>query len=160
MQDLPKVKTVDHSDHAVVYPRGYLNGQTGEALDTACNDLMREGQDRIIIDFHLIETINTTGIANLVSILEKVGRRNGTVCFSSLVNTNREIFDVLDISRAVLIFDTEEDARRHLRRRQTEGSGEGCGARGEGRGVRGERRARTVDQQPVTSNQKPETTNH
>jgi anti-anti-sigma factor len=108
------VDIVEHTNHAVVYPNGYLNGSTGEKIDAACNELMHKGQDRIIINFGNVETVNTMGIANLVSVLEKVGHREGVVCFSNLSDSNRQIFDVLDISRAVLIFDDEAQACTHL----------------------------------------------
>ena len=106
-----------HADHAVVYPSGYLNGPVGREIDETCANLVRKGHSRIIINFNNIETINTMGIANLVSVLEKVGNRNGTVCFSNLLSTNRQMLDVLDISRAVLIFEDETQAREHLRER-------------------------------------------
>ena len=71
------MEIVERDDHAVVYPSGYLNGPTGEQIDSACAELIRKGTDHIIINFMKTETINTMGIANLVSVLEKVGRRSG-----------------------------------------------------------------------------------
>ena len=115
------VNIVEHPDLAVVYPHGYFNGRMGEKIDSACTDLIGRGQSRIVINFQETETINTMGIANLVSVLEKVGNHRGVVCFSNLIPTNREILDVLDISRAVLIFDEEDEACRHLRDRAAPG---------------------------------------
>ena len=112
-EDSP-VEIIEHATHAVVHPRGYLNGATGEQIDNACSELLQKGKSRIVINFEHVETINTMGIANLVAVLEKIGRRNGVICFCSLGASNRQIFDVLDISRAVLIFDTEQDALKHL----------------------------------------------
>lgn len=111
------MEITEHGDCAIIYPRGYLNGPVGEELDDACASLARKGHDKIIINFNNIETINTMGIANLVSVLEKIGHRNGVVCFSNLLSTNRQILDVLDISRAVLIFEDETEARDHFRQR-------------------------------------------
>jgi len=114
MEPESRVQIVEHGTHAVVCPRGYLNGPAGEEIDAACGELLRRGTDRILINFAQVETINTMGIANLVSVLEKIGRRNGVVCFSNLGASSRQIFDVLDISRAVLIFDDEPEALAHL----------------------------------------------
>jgi anti-anti-sigma factor len=107
----------DHGDHAVLYPSGYLNGPTGRDIEQACADLMQQGQRRLVINFCHIETINTMGIANLVGLLEKVGRREAAVCFCNLLPANRQILNALDISPAVLIFNSEEDAQKHLRSR-------------------------------------------
>ena len=111
------MEIAEHADHAVVYPQGYLNGPVGKEIDLVCAQLVQKGHSQIIINFHNIETINTMGIANLVSVLEKVGNRSGTVCFSNLLSSNRQILDVLDISRAVLIFDDENQALEHIRER-------------------------------------------
>lgn len=114
MSDEQTVEVVRREGCAVVYPRGYLNGATGEKLDRVCGDLLQQGNDRIVINFSRTETINTMGVANLVAVLEKVGRDRGAVCFSDLLPTNRRMLDVLDISRGVLVFDHETDALRHL----------------------------------------------
>ena len=110
-----KVNMVEHEDHAVVYPQGYLNGPVGEAMDDACAGLLRRGLNRIVINFGQTETMNTMGVASLVSILEKTGRRGGVVCFSNLLSANRDALDALEISRAVLIFEDETAASQHLK---------------------------------------------
>lgn len=108
------MQIAEHPHHAVVYPEGYLNGSVGKEIDQTCASLVRKGHRRIIINFNSIETINTMGIANLISVLEKVGNRNATVCFSNLLSSNRQMLDVLDISKAVLIFEDEAQACEHL----------------------------------------------
>lgn len=104
---------VESEDHVVVYPKGYLNGQMGRELVETAEGLAGKGWHNILICFGNIETINTMGIAGLVSVLEKVPRRGGTVHFCDLGPSNREMLDVLDISRAVLIFENEQDAVEH-----------------------------------------------
>ena len=103
-----------HEDCAVLRPHGYINGVAGEQIDAACSRLLGDGTAKIVINFAHSETINTMGIANLVSVLEKVGRDHGAVCFSNLPTVSRRMLDVLDISRAVLIFDDELAALKHL----------------------------------------------
>lgn len=109
-----KMQIDERGSYAVVYPRGYLNGPLGEAIDTACGDLLRKGLNRILVNFSEIETMNTMGVSSLISVLEKAGRRGGVVCFSNLLQANRMALDVLDLSRAVLIFEDEESASKHL----------------------------------------------
>lgn len=107
------LEIAEREEHVVLYPSGYLNGATGQELVEASERLSREGWNQILIHFGRIETINTMGIAGLVSVLEKVPRRGGEVYFCDLGATNREMLDVLDISSAVLIFDSEEAAVGH-----------------------------------------------
>ncbi len=108
------METEEHQNHIVLHPKGYLNGPLGQQIDQACAELILQGKDKIVINFGQIETMNTMGVASLVSILEKVSRNNAMICFTDLLPTNRQLLDVLDISRAVLIFETEDEARNHI----------------------------------------------
>lgn len=108
------MRVVREERYAILYPEGYLNGPMGETIDACCGELLREGVSRLLINFGGVEMMNTMGMSNLVSILEKSGRRNGVVVFCELLPTNRQMLDVLDLSRAVLIFDSEAEAVGHL----------------------------------------------
>ncbi len=108
------MQVVEESSYAVIYPTGYLNGPTGKDIDAQCDQIMARGMKRIIINFREIETMNTVGISTLIVILEHVGNREGVVCFCELLPVNHQMLEVLDISRAVLIFETEDQARNHL----------------------------------------------
>lgn len=114
---LHEVEVDDHGDFAVLYPRGYLNGSAGRVVVDTCADLIATGLHHVVINFCHVETINTMGIANLVGLIEKASRREVEVCFCSLLPANRNILDALDISPGVLIFDSEEEAKVHVRPR-------------------------------------------
>jgi anti-anti-sigma regulatory factor len=115
-RSVEKVTVIEHDGNTVLRPRGYLNGPLGEALDNACGELLRNGKNKIVISFGETETMNTMGVASLVSVLEKAGRHGGTICFSNLLSANRQVLDVLDLSRAVLIFEDEAAACEHLQK--------------------------------------------
>lgn len=109
--------TVDvkaNGNYAVIAPQGYLNGAMGQEIDETCARLIREGARGLVLNFADVETMNTMGVASLVSILEKSASHEGLICFAQVGGANRQLLDVLDISRAVLIFDTVEQARAHL----------------------------------------------
>jgi len=110
------LNVVEREEYVVLCPKGYLNGAMGKELVKMSERLARDGHERILIDFGSIETINTMGIASLVSVLEKVPRRGGKVCFCDLGASNRDVLDVLDISSAVLIFAHEAEAAAHWKR--------------------------------------------
>ncbi len=114
--DESDIDVIESVECAVLKPRGYLNGDLGERLEEACLALVSRGNRNLVVSFRETETVNTTGISSLVSALEKVSRRGGFLCLSDLGVTNRQVLDVLDLSRAVLIFETEDEARRHLTR--------------------------------------------
>ena len=111
------IQVQEADDHAVITPIGYLNALTGDRIDKICESLLAEkGLRYFIINFAQVELINTIGISILVGIIEKVLNRQGLVYFTELGGTNREIFDVLNLSSVAMIFPDNESAREHLRR--------------------------------------------
>lgn len=102
------------SDTAVVYPKGYLNNIVGEKLETECAAHIDKGIRKIVLDFGKMEFINSIGISLLLSIIEKLRKSKGTLCFSSIRKTHLDVFEMLGLTKYVLVFDTEADALKHL----------------------------------------------
>jgi anti-anti-sigma regulatory factor len=103
-------------DHAVIRPEGYLNALIGDRIDKACAELIGEGICYFIINFSGISTVNTIGISILVGIIEKAVENDGLVYFTDLGMTDRQIFEVLNLTTVAMVFATDEEAREHLSR--------------------------------------------
>ena len=103
-----------HSDHAVIRPIGYLNALTGDQIDKVCEELIKEDLRYFILNFGKVSMVNTIGISILVGIIEKVLETEGLVYFTELGPTDRQIFEVLNLSSVAMIFESDEDARGHL----------------------------------------------
>jgi anti-anti-sigma factor len=103
-------------DFAVVRPAGYLNALAGDQIDKVCRRLLDDGTRYVIINFHDVSMVNTIGISVLVGIIEKVLDHNGLVYFTELGPTDRQIFEVLNLTTVALIFDTDDEARTHIER--------------------------------------------
>jgi anti-anti-sigma factor len=110
------IEVQEAEDHAVITPIGYLNALTGEQIDKVCESLIARGIHYFIINFAQVELINTIGISILVGLIEKVLSRQGLVYFTELGGTNREIFEVLNLTSVAMIFPNDASARAHLRR--------------------------------------------
>lgn len=105
-----------HEDYAIIRPAGYLNALAGDRIDKVCRQLLEDGTRYVIINFRDVSMLNTIGISVLVGIIEKVLEHNGLVYFTQLGATDRQIFEVLNLTTVALIFDTDEEARGHLDR--------------------------------------------
>lgn len=105
-----------HGDYAIIRPAGYLNALTGDQIDKHCTNLILQGIHYFIINFSDVAMVNTIGISILVGIIEKVLTRDGLVYFTHLGSTDRQIFEVLNLSTVAFIFETDEDATAHLAR--------------------------------------------
>lgn len=103
-------------DFAIIRPAGYLNALAGDRIDKVCRRLLDDGTRYVIINFREVSMVNTIGISVLVGIIEKVLEHNGLVYFTELGATDRQIFEVLNLTTVALIFDSDEDACHHLGR--------------------------------------------
>lgn len=103
-------------DYAVVRPVGYLNAFIGDQIDKACDRLLAEGIHYIIINFRNVTMVNTIGISILIGIIERMIQHEGLVYFTELGATDREIFEVLDLSTISIIFGSDADAIEHMKR--------------------------------------------
>ncbi len=98
----------------VIYTDEYINGLVGEKLEEQCCEVINKGLNRIIINFRHTELINSIAISIIIGVMEKIMESRGTLYFSNLTKTNKEIFEMLGLTRYVKIFDTEEEAISHL----------------------------------------------
>jgi|Deesub1362A_J573_1020465.scaffolds.fasta_scaffold00004_81 anti-anti-sigma factor len=102
-------------DVAVIYPQGYLNNLVGESLEKECNACIGKGIKKIVLDFSKTKFINSIGISILLSIIEKLKKHNGILCFTSLNKMHEEIFEMLGITKYALVFRNEDEALKHFR---------------------------------------------
>lgn len=114
-RELPlSIEVQEAADHAIITPVGYLNALTGERIDKVCEELLGRGLLYIIINFSRIELINTIGISILVGIIDKVLGHQGLVYFTELGGTNRDIFEVLNLTSVAMLFPDDDAARAHM----------------------------------------------
>lgn len=114
-RELPlSIEVCEAADHAIITPVGYLNALTGERIDKVCEELLGRGLHYIIINFSRVELINTIGISILVGIIDKVLGHEGLVYFTELGGTNREIFEVLNLTSVAMVFPDDASAQAHM----------------------------------------------
>jgi anti-anti-sigma factor len=75
---------------AVIYPGPDLNQLRGEAIESRCQELLREGVRSIVINFGETELINSIGISILLGVIEAVNEAAGTLFLSNLSASSRE----------------------------------------------------------------------
>jgi anti-anti-sigma factor len=98
----------------ILRTEGYINDGGGAQLREACESALAENLRNIIIDFESSEHINSVGMANLIAVIERIGETQGRLAFTGLTPTVKEVFDMMGITRHVLIFATAKDARAML----------------------------------------------
>ena len=95
---------------AIIYPGPYLNQLRGEDIENRCQELLRKGINRLVINFQETELINSIGISILLGVIEAVNDARGRLVLSNLSATNRELFEMLGLLGHVRIEESEEAA--------------------------------------------------
>lgn len=108
------VMTQTFGDVVVVRPQGYLNNIVGEKLEKECIECINRGMTAIVLDFGKVEFINSIGISILLSIIERLGKSDGKLLFSSLSSAHKETFDMLGLTRYAQTFGSEGEALKFL----------------------------------------------
>ena len=104
-------------DCGIIYANGYLNGLGAERLEEECEQLLREGIKKIVVNFQKTELINSIGISVLIGIIEKVRSAGGHLGFCNLEKVHAETFEMLGFTKYVPIFPSEEEALISMEKR-------------------------------------------
>jgi anti-anti-sigma factor len=104
----------EFGDCVVLYPDNYLNDIEGEKIEDECNEFLKKGTRKVIIDFANTDLINSIGISIMVGIMERVKRGNGVIFLSGLKKVNHDIFDMLGLIKDVPTFKTEKEALEQI----------------------------------------------
>ncbi|HJQ69681.1 MAG TPA: STAS domain-containing protein [Blastocatellia bacterium] len=99
---------------AIIYPGPYLNQLRGEDIENCCQEFLKQGVNRIVINFQETELINSIGISILLGVIEAVNDARGCLVLSNLSATNRELFEMLGLLGHVRIEGDEQGALEAL----------------------------------------------
>ncbi len=101
-------------DTAILYPRGYLNNIAGESLVQECDAYIEQGIKKIVLNFRETDFINSIGISLLLNIIEGLKDCGGTLCFTDMGRIHIDTFEMLGLTKYLLVFTSEEEALRSL----------------------------------------------
>jgi anti-anti-sigma factor len=101
-RDLPEIPIIDLP--------GEINAQAEEALNAAFAGASRDKPKAILLDFHSVEYINSTGIALIVSLLAHARQQDIRVLACSLTDHYVEVFRLTRLADFLRIFPDEVSA--------------------------------------------------
>jgi anti-anti-sigma factor len=104
---------------AVVYASDYLNKLTGEKIERECRRHINCGCRALVIDFSDTKLVNSIGISILLGIID-IAEKNGAKIVFSEVNTQTiQLFEMLGLTRHVVLAKDEHEALITLSRFET-----------------------------------------
>jgi anti-anti-sigma factor len=95
---------------AVVYASDYLNKLTGEKIERECRRQLASGCQALVIDFSDTKLVNSIGISILLGIIDLAEKNGAQVVFSDVNNQTIALFDMLGLTRHVVLARNETEA--------------------------------------------------
>ena len=95
---------------AVVYASDYLNKLTGERIERECKKQLDSGARALVIDFSDTELVNSIGISILLGIIDIAEKNGALVVFSDVNSETVQLFEMLGLTRHVLLAKDEQEA--------------------------------------------------
>ncbi len=97
------IATPEVSANAVVYAGDYLNKLSGESVERECRQKISEGATELIVDFSRTEIVNSIGVSILLGVIDAARSQGARVVFKQVNESTAELFEMLGVSRHVLI---------------------------------------------------------
>ena len=100
----------DSDGLVVVDMHGEVDGAADEALNGTYESAVASNPSRVLLNFHDVSYINSTGIALIVGLLAEARGSGRTVIVCGLTDHYKEIFEITRIADFVTIVDDEAAA--------------------------------------------------
>jgi anti-anti-sigma factor len=95
---------------AVIYASDYLNKLTGERIERECKKQLDSGYRALVINFSDTELVNSIGVSILLGIIDIAEKHSARLIFSDVNIQTAELFEMLGLTRHVLLARDEEEA--------------------------------------------------
>ena len=95
----------------ILEPSGKLTIARGDvALRDTVDETMSAGSNNILVDFHRVSRMDSSGIAELVAAFKRVTESGGQMKLLRLPSNIRDVLNITQIDQVFDIFDDEDEA--------------------------------------------------
>ena len=109
LADAPRPET-GSGEVAVVYAGDYVNKMSGQRIERECLTRMERGCRALVINFRDTELVNSIGVSILLGVIDEAERRGARVAFSNVSLHTLKLFELLGLTRLVVLADSDEEA--------------------------------------------------
>lgn len=99
---------------AVFYAGDYLNKLAGERIERECRKQLDSGCRALVINFSDTELVNSIAISILMGIIDIAEKNGARVIFSDVSSSTVELFEMLGLTRHVILAKDEHEALSSL----------------------------------------------
>ena len=88
---------------ATVFANEYLNKLSGEKIERECKRQLAAGCKTLVVNFKETEIVNSIGVSILLGVIDAAQNKGARVVFSDVNGDTIELFDMLGITKHVVI---------------------------------------------------------
>ena len=100
---------------SVVYAGDSVNKMSGQRIERECLTRMERGCRALVINFRDTELVNSIGVSILLGVIDAAERRGARVAFSNVSQHTFKLFELLGLTRLVVLADSDEAALATLK---------------------------------------------
>ncbi len=94
----------------ILAPEGELNLNTVAQVRAEFDALERQGNKKMVIDFIKVTYIDSSGLALIIEMLQRLGQNNGSLALANMGDKIKYLFEATKIDMMMSIFKTRDDA--------------------------------------------------
>lgn len=107
-----KVATEKVNNFMVCRIAGEINLETSPELRKVCSQVIESGEKNVIVNFKEVGYIDSSGLATLIELFQKIKDKGGNLRLCSLVSKVKGVFELTKLDKVFKIVPTEEEALR------------------------------------------------
>ena len=97
-------------DVVVLKLQGLVDSGTSQQMEVRLNDLISDGNVKIVVDLDLVDYISSAGWGIFVGEIKGVRASDGDIKLASMRPDVREVFDLLEFNTLLTPYDSRGDA--------------------------------------------------
>ncbi|NCC51174.1 MAG: anti-sigma factor antagonist [Spartobacteria bacterium] len=105
-----KIDVSKRKEGALLTVSGRLDAMTSMDFNQACENLLDEGCENIVVDLGALDYISSAGLRSLLVAGKRISADGGNLLLSRLTGMAREVFDISGFSSVFSVYDTVEAA--------------------------------------------------
>jgi anti-sigma B factor antagonist len=105
-----KIREEKFNDAVVCFLEGEININNSPELRKAFDGLIEKSQKKVIVNFSAVSYIDSSGLATLIEMFQRLKKIGGSLRFSNMEQKIRNVFEITKLHKLFEIFDTQEAA--------------------------------------------------
>ncbi len=99
----PGISVQTNGRTAVVFAGDYLNKLAGEKIERECRRHLEAGCKELVVDFSGTDIVNSIGVSILLGVIDSASSAGARVVFSDVNQDTVELFEMLGVTKHVVL---------------------------------------------------------